>query len=61
MNRLQFLQKLEEEAALQEKIRTQSLLPEKLKPVTDVIGQHTWKVLLVLSGLMSLFAEWAGL
>lgn len=58
MKRSQFLQKLEEEAALQKKIRIQSVLPEKLKPVTDIIGQYTWKVLLVISGALALFAEW---
>lgn len=58
MHRSQFLHKLEEEARFQAKLRAQPVLPENLKPLTDFITNHTWKVILVLSGLASLAAEW---
>ncbi|MDA1080005.1 MAG: hypothetical protein O2840_04945 [bacterium] len=60
----EFLQLLEQEAALQAKLEAKKLLPSQLDEVTAFIGRHTWQVLLIASGVTALFLEglkiWAG-
>ncbi|HCR80954.1 MAG TPA: hypothetical protein DIV47_00510 [Candidatus Pacebacteria bacterium] len=57
MKRNQFLTKLTQEAQLQAKIYSHTVVPKQLEPVASFIGNHTWKALLIISGLMALLQE----
>ncbi|HEX9817325.1 MAG TPA: hypothetical protein VGA89_00295 [Patescibacteria group bacterium] len=57
MKQAQFLAKLVEEARLQAQISSASIMPKRLAKVALIIGRHTWKVLLVVSGFLSLLTE----
>ena len=57
MKRTQFIDKLSQEAQLQAKIQSHTVVPKRLELVASFIGNHTWKVLLILSGLMALLRE----
>lgn len=52
-----FLEKLQEQARLQARLNTRRFLPQQLDLVTSFIGQYSWQVLLVLSGLTALAIE----
>ena len=52
-----FLSKLQAEAAVQSKLQKNRWLPAELDLVTSTIGKFPWQVILILSGLTSLFIE----
>ncbi|OGJ37492.1 MAG: hypothetical protein A2383_00510 [Candidatus Pacebacteria bacterium RIFOXYB1_FULL_39_46] len=57
MQQAQFLQTLAEEARLQAQISSTKVVPKSLERMANLIGNHTWKLLLVVSGIMSLLTE----
>jgi hypothetical protein len=57
MKQAQFLQKLAAEAQLQAKISSTTVVPKRLEGAATLLGRHTWKVLIVFSGFMSLLVE----
>lgn len=56
-----FLAKLQDEAALQARLNSQRLLPKQLDPLTSLIGNYTWQVLLVVSLISAVLVESYGL
>lgn len=52
-----FLEKLKQEAHAQAKLEKTRFIPSELDFVTSFIGKHPWQVLVVASGLTSLFLE----
>ncbi|MFH2118385.1 MAG: hypothetical protein ABII10_01465 [Candidatus Paceibacterota bacterium] len=57
MQQAQFLQTLAQEAQLQARISSTKVVPKSLERVAGLVGKHTWKLLLVISGTMSLLTE----
>lgn len=57
MQQSYFLKKLEQEAQLQAKIQASAVVPKQLEPLASVVGRHTWKALLLVSGCVALLAE----
>lgn len=49
-----FLQKLEQEAAVQAQIQTHKVMPKRLTGLANLVGRDTWRVLIVISGLWAL-------
>jgi hypothetical protein len=54
MKKSLFLKKLEKEAELQAQLHSRSFIPKQLNSLASLIGSHTWKALLILSGLTAL-------
>ena len=57
MQRTQFLEKLAQEAKLQAQIQASTVVPKRFESLASFVGNHTWKVLLILSGLLALAGE----
>lgn len=57
MQQPRFLNKLAEEAQLQAQLQASAVVPKRLEFLASVIGAHTWKVLLILSGLLAGLVE----
>ena len=49
-----FLQSLQQQAALQSKLSTTRVLPSQLDHFTTFVGNYPWQTILVLSGLSAL-------
>jgi hypothetical protein len=52
-----FIERLQEEAALQSRLHSQRLLPKQLDSLTSLVGNYPWQVILVVSGLTALILE----
>ncbi len=53
----QFITKLQQEAKLQARLNEERLLPRQLDPLTSVIGNYAWQVLMALSFISALALE----
>lgn len=52
-----FLQRLQEEANLQARLEQHRLLPPQIDWLTSLIGNYSWQLLLVGSGITALALE----
>ncbi len=59
MRQQDFFQKLEQEAAYQARLGERRVLPERFDRLAIFVGRNTWKVLLVLSGLLAVLKTYA--
>lgn len=57
MQRAKFLDKLAQEAKLQAQIQAHTVVPKRFELLASFVGNHTWKVLLILSGLLAIAGE----
>jgi hypothetical protein len=58
MQQAEFLDKLVQEARLQAQIQASAVLPKRIETLASLVGEHAWKVLLVMSGLLAVAMEW---
>jgi hypothetical protein len=52
-----FLSKLQAQAELQARLNTHRFFPSQMDEITSFIGRYPWQVVLVASGLTSLWIE----
>lgn len=58
MREKQFLKLLEKEAFQQSIIEKNHLLPDKIGIISSIFARNTWKILVIISALLSVIKVW---